>query len=275
VEPVAAKSARRPGQRAYLLIVLFALALVILPFLFWYQTWFGRRLTAAEIEQCLNDPAKPRRSQHALVQIGERMSRGDRSLERWYPRIVALADNPSPELRQTVAWIMGQDSRHSEFHRALRRLIEDSEPMVRRNAALALANFRDESARAELRAMLQPSTIVSPAAGAVKYRLKVDQFVNPGTLVARIGDAEVRAKLPGKVTALLRPDGAQLAAGDPLVELSTDNEHAWEALRALYLIGGREELEPVRRYARGWPGMPERLQEQANHTLRAIEARGQ
>ena len=36
-------------QRAYLLITVFALLLVLFPFLFWYGTWFGRKLTDAQI----------------------------------------------------------------------------------------------------------------------------------------------------------------------------------------------------------------------------------
>ena len=47
-------------QRAYLLITIFALLLVLFPFLFWYGTWFGRKLTDAQIGEYLGDRAKPR-----------------------------------------------------------------------------------------------------------------------------------------------------------------------------------------------------------------------
>ena len=67
----------RPGPRAYLLIAGFALAIVLLPFLFWYFTWFGRPLTESQLDKYLNDAAHPRHIQHALVQLGERMSRGE------------------------------------------------------------------------------------------------------------------------------------------------------------------------------------------------------
>ena len=66
-------SRRRPSKRAYLLITLFALLLVLFPFLFWYLTWFGRRLSDSQIDSYLADASKPRHAQHALVQIGERM----------------------------------------------------------------------------------------------------------------------------------------------------------------------------------------------------------
>jgi hypothetical protein len=264
---------RRPSKRAYLLITLFALLLVMLPFLFWYGTWFGRRLTDAEIDRYLADRAKPRHAQHALVQIGERMSRQDPGVSRWYPAVVELAGSPRIELRQTAAWIMGQDHRCAPFHEALLKLLRDPQPMVRRNAALALSNFGDGAARPELLAMLRPYTIVSPAAGAVQYRLKLGEFVNPGTLVARVGGTEVRSPLPGEVRELDRAGSATVAAGDPLVEISADKEHAWEALRALWRIGEKEDLEDIQRYARGLPGMPEKVQEQAVLTVRAIQAR--
>jgi multidrug efflux pump subunit AcrA (membrane-fusion protein) len=152
-------------------------------------------------------------------------------------------------------------------------MLGDPQPMVRRNAALALANFGDGTARPELLEMLQSYTIVSPAPGAVRYRLKLGEYVNPGTLVARVGSVEVRAPLPGEVQELTRREGAMAAAGDSLAEVSADKEHAWEALRALWRVGAAEDVEAVQRYARGVPGMPERLQEQAMLTLQAIQAR--
>jgi hypothetical protein len=268
-------SRRRPSKRAYLLITLFALLLVLFPFLFWYVTWFGRALSGPEIDSYLADRSKPRHAQHALVQIGERMSRHDAGVGRWYPAVVELAGSPLIEIRQTAAWIMGQDHTYGPFHHALLKLLRDPQPMVRRNAALALANFGDAAARPELLEMLRPYTIASPEPGTVRYRLKLGEFVNPGTLVARVGGTEVRAPLPGEVLELTRRDGAMAAAGDLLAEVSADKEHAWEALRALWGVGEAEDLEAVERYARGVPGMPERLQEQAMLTIQAIRARQQ
>jgi multidrug efflux pump subunit AcrA (membrane-fusion protein) len=147
--------------------------------------------------------------------------------------------------------------------------------MVRRNAALALANFQDAAARPELLAMLRPYTLRAQAAGVLRYRLKGDEYVNPGTLVAHIGSAEVRAPVPGDIRALSQREGAAVRPGDALAEIAPDKEHAWEALRALWVVGAKEDLEDVRRYVRGVPGMPERLQRQALLTAQAIEQRRQ
>jgi hypothetical protein len=265
-------ASRRPGRRAYLLITLFALLLVLFPFLFWYYTWFGRKLTDSQLDEYFADKSKPRHAQHALVQLGERLSH-HQDVSRWYPNVLDQTASPNLELRQTAAWIIGQDTKYAPFHVALLRLIGDPQPMVRRNAALSLAAFGDPAARPELDAMLRSYTITAPASGVLKYRLKPGDYVNPGTLVARIGDTEVRSAAPGEVRALDRNDGAATAAGDALADLAPDPNHVWEALRALYLVGQRADLEDVERYTRPIASMPENIARQASITAEAIQSR--
>src|ERR1035438_5751720 len=186
-------------QRAYLLITVFALLLVLFPFLFWYGTWFGRKLTDSQISEYLADRAKPRHAQHALVQVGERMARRDPTAARWYPQVVQLAASPLIELRQTAAWIMGQDHTYAPFHEALVKLTTDPQPMVRRNAALALSNFGDPAARPELMAMLRPYTIVSPAPRPPARQPMVRR--NAALALSNFGDPAARPEL----MAMLRP----------------------------------------------------------------------
>ncbi|MBZ5726025.1 MAG: HEAT repeat domain-containing protein [Acidobacteriia bacterium] len=262
----------RPGRRAYLLITLFALLLVVIPFLFWYQTWFGRKLTDAQLDQYFADQSRPRHAQHALVQLSKRLELRQ-EVSRWYPNVLQQAANSDPKLRETAAWVMGQDRRYEPFHDALARLVRDPQPMVRRNAALALAGYGDGAARPELVAMLRPYTIAAPAAGTLKYRLKPGDYVNPDTLVAHIGAVEVRSPVPGEVRALERRDGVAAAPGDPLASLAPDQHHVWEALRALYLVGQPADLEDVERYLRPVPGMPEAIRSQAALTAQAIRSR--
>ncbi|HEY2016163.1 MAG TPA: HEAT repeat domain-containing protein [Bryobacteraceae bacterium] len=265
-------ASRRPGRKAYLLITLFAFLLVLFPFLFWYLTWFGRKLTDTQIDQYFADKSSPRHAQHALVQVGERLSR-HQDVARWFPNVIEESSSPSLELRQTAAWIMGQEPGYAPFHEALLRLVHDAQPMVRRNAALALAAFHDAAARPELVAMLRPYTVSAPAAGTLKYRLKLGDYVNPGTLVARIGEVEVRTEVPGEVRALDRNDSTPVHPGDALADLSADKNHVWEALRALYLVGQPPDLEDVERYTRPVPGMPEAVVRQAALTAEAIQSR--
>jgi biotin carboxyl carrier protein len=263
---------KRPGKRAYLLISVFALLLVLFPFLFWYYTWFGRKLSDSEIDNYFADSSKPRRAQHALVQIGERLTHRQ-DVSRWYPRIVEQASSSNLELRQTAAWLMGQDRNYAPFHQALLRLIHDPEPMVRRNASLGLAAFGDPAARPEILAMLRTYTVQAPVSGVVKYRLKTGDYVNPGTLIAHIGAVEVRAAAPGEVRSLERQEGSTVSAGDPLAELAPDKNHVWEALRALFVIGTPDDQEAVERFTRPVAGMPETVARQASLTLQEIRSR--
>jgi hypothetical protein len=255
-----------------LLISLFALALVVFPFLFWYYTWFGRKLSDSDLDEYFADAAHPRHAQHAMVQLGERLAR-HQDVSRWYPGVIRQAASPILELRQTAAWLMGQDAHYAPFHAALLTLLGDPQPMVRRNAALGLAVFRDPAGRPELLAMLRTFTLHASTSGTLKYRLKTGDYVNPGTLVARIGGSEIRSPVPGEVRELAMRDGSEVKPGDPLIDLSADPRHVWEALRALYLVGQPPDLEDVQRYTRPVPGMPDSVARQAALTVEAIQAR--
>jgi biotin carboxyl carrier protein len=265
---------RRPGRKAYLLITLFALLLVLFPFLFWYYTWFGRKLSSSDLDQYFADKSKPRHAQHALVQLSDRLSRHE-NVSRWYPEVIQQSLSPNLELRETAAWVMGQDPTYAPFHEALLRLIHDPEPMVRHNAAPALATFGDAAARPELVDMLRNYTIPATVGGKLKYRLKLGDYVNPGTLVAHIGDVEVRTAVPGEVRSLDRRDGDIVKPGDPLADVSPDPNHVWEALRALVLVGQPPDLESVERYTRPLPTMPQKVVSQALATAEAIQGRAQ
>src|SRR5580700_12005210 len=73
--------------------------IVLMPFLFWWNTWFGRHLSDQQLTEYLHDAKKPRHIQQALVQISERISRHDAVVSQWYPEVVALAVDPVEEVR--------------------------------------------------------------------------------------------------------------------------------------------------------------------------------
>lgn len=258
-------------------VVALALLFVLMPFLFWNATWFGRPLTDSQITKALADNAHPREIQHALTQIEGRIERGDPSAKRWYPQLLALAAHPVDEIRLTDAWVMGQDATSADFHRALLKLVADPQVMVERNAALSLVRFGDSSGHGAIVAMLRPYDMPSPAAGTLETRLKPGDIVNPGTLVAHVTSGgqrrEVRAQVPGTLEAWRVPNGANVAAGQPLVTLAPSEGMVWEALRALYLIGRAGDLPDVDRFVRGADAMAPRIAQQAQATARAIQSR--
>ncbi len=269
---------RRGSFRPPFWLLLLVLAFVLVPFLFWRSTWFGRTLSEEDTAKYLSDPEHPRKTQHALAQLAERIIAGDPSVKQWYPRVVELTAHESPKIRSTVAWVMGQDNQAEEFHQTLLGMLEDPDPVVRRNAALSLVRFGDTTGKKILRGMLQPYTIRSPEEGSLSVRLKKDDPVNPGTLLGRIRpsngeETEIRSPLPGRVGKWLAADGTRLKKGDPVVRLSPGQDQVWEALRALYLVGGMEDLPYVERYAQGVAWMPDRVRQQAILTARAIRHR--
>src|SRR5918911_144150 len=87
-------------RRASLPLIIIAVLFVVVPFLTWYLTWFGRPLSDADMESYLRDDKNVRHVQQALTQIEERIEKGDASVKRWYPQVVALADSSVPEIRK-------------------------------------------------------------------------------------------------------------------------------------------------------------------------------
>lgn len=269
------------SRRWMLAIVVLAFLFVLMPFLFWRATWFGRPLTGDEITRYLSDREHPQKTQHALSQIADRIVSRDPSLRasarRWYPGVVATSASDHAELRLTSAWVMGQDNSSEDFHVALLKLLKDANPMVRRNAALSLVRFGDPQGHGEIRAMLEPYALRAPAAGRLRHRLKPGESLNPGTLVARIEAGkniiEVRSEVPGTLSRWLAADGSSVAPGVPVGAIDPSTEEEWEGLRALLLIGEPADLPDVEALARSRGGVPDYVRRQAELTARAIRAR--
>ena len=267
-----------PQRRPNLTILVVPCLFVIVTFLFWYQTWFGRQLSSQEMQQYLTDTSVPHKTQHALSQMADRMSRGDAEVRRWYPQVLTLARSQEPIFRLTAAWVMGQDNSSEEFHRALARLLQDADARVRWNAALALVRFGDASGEPQLRLMLGSSTVAAPQSGVVQLNLKSGDAFRAGTVVAHIRTGaglsrEVRSPVDGELQAWDVHDGASVSAGQPLARVSPSDDQVWEALRALYLVGGEQDLEAVEAYAQGGPNISPRVKHQAEITAQAIHNR--
>lgn len=278
-EPTPTVSAPKPGMplRWTYAILILAFLFVLMPFLFWRQTWFGAPLSDEELAKNFADVQHPRKIQHALVQVERRIREGDPSVRRWYPQVLAQGDSEIHELRMTAAWVMGQDNGVPEFHQTLLRLLRDSHPMVRRNAALGLVRFGDASGRDEVAALLVPFEMAAPQSGMLDHRLQPGDTINPGTLVGRIqsgGDeVEIRAEVPGTLDRWLVNEGAPVTAGQGIAIITPDDASVWEALRALALIGREEDLPLVERYSNRFADVPPAIQQQARETARAIRQR--
>jgi hypothetical protein len=269
------------AQKWLIGILVLTFAFVLMPFLLWYMTTFTRPLTDADLASYFADTLHPRRAQHALSQVADRImspNAGIReSAKSWYPEVVKFSEQGSDELRVTSAWVMGQDNQSAEFHAALLKQLADANPMVRRNAALSLVRFADPAGHALIAAMLVPYTVNAQRAGILSIRLKPGDVINPGTLLAHVtvgsDKTEIRSEVPGTIRQWILADNAQIKSGDPLLFVDPSPEMVWESLRALYLIGRKEDLPAVNPYIRGTEGMPPQIQQQAALTGREISAR--
>ncbi|HYL87049.1 MAG TPA: hypothetical protein VE263_22695 [Candidatus Angelobacter sp.] len=261
--------------------------IVLMPFLFWWNTWFGRRLSDNQITTYLQDNQHPRHIQHALVQLGERMGHHDAAAARWYPQLAVLASHPVEEVRNTDAWVMGQDATGAGFHEMLLKMLQDSSPMVRGNAALSLVRFGDASGREQIVALLQPAKILAPGSGRVMDTDRPGTAIHQGGLIAKLqlgrslGDgspngestADVRSPITGRIRSVSVSSGANVTAGTEIATVDPGDDQVWEALRALYLIGQAEDLPAIRPYERESREVPDRVRQQALLTDQAIRSR--
>jgi biotin carboxyl carrier protein len=264
-----------PRNRALFFIT--AWLIVLLPFLFWWNTWFGRQLPDKQITEYLQDEKHPRHIQHALVQLGERMGRRDARVTQWYPEMIRLSSHPVEEVRNTDAWVMGQDTSVPAFHETLLKMLQDQSPMVRGNAALSLVRFGDASGRTHIVALLQPARIISPTTGRITDADRVGTAIHQGGLIAKLDDGrqstEVRSPISGRISNLYAAPGSNVTAGAEIATVDPGDEQVWEALRALYLVGQVDDLPAIRPYQRELPEISDRVRQQANLTQKAIRDR--
>ena len=274
----AAKRRPRMSRGNRILFFLTAWLIVLMPFLFWWNTWFGRQLSDKQLNQYLHDDKHPRHIQHALVQIGDRMSRNDADVKRYYPELIRLATYSVEEVRNTDAWVLGQDTSDAGFHEALLKLLTDPASTVRGNAALSLVRYGDASGRPQLVALLQPAQITSPVSGRVTDIDRPGTSVHQGGLIAKIAGArdqnqEVRSPISGRLRTISAQAGQAVTANSQIATVDPATEQLWEALRGLYLIGQPEDLSAVTPYERELPEISDRVRQQAVLTDKAIRER--
>jgi len=252
--------------------------IVLMPFLFWWNTWFGRHLSDRQLTEYLHDEKKPRHIQHALVQLGDRMSRSDAASSKWYPDLVRLASHPVEEVRNTDAWVMGQDTTGSGFHATLLEMLNDPSPMVRGNAALSLVRFGDATGRPRIVSLLEPAHISAPTGGRIVDCDRPGTAIHQGGLIAKLAPSnsgpptEIRSPIPGRIRSVSQT-GTNVAAGAEIAVVDPGADQVWEALRALYLIGQPEDLAAIRPYERDLPDISNDVRQQAAETEKAILAR--
>jgi hypothetical protein len=267
----------RPKAPSNIWLIIVAAVFIVVPFLTWYLTWFGRGLSDQELATYLSDQNNPRHQQHALLQVEAKIEKGGPNVKQFYPQIIAASKSPVPEVRKTAAWVMGADNKSEDFHAALRPLLNDEDPLVRHNAALQLVRFGDASGREELRAMLQPYEAKPPIAGTIVGMLPAGSAIHAGAMLARIRDTsnnlyEFRSPVDGRVAApAVAKEGDQITANQTVARVAPDQATVVDALHALAYVGIKDDLPLIEEAARN--NNTGEISAQATQTLKAIRAR--
>src|SRR5258708_29708390 len=207
------------------------------------------------------------------------MSHNDAAAKQWYPDLGRLAGGPVDEVRNTDAWVMGPATSGTGFHDTLLKLLSDSSPMVRGNAALSLVRFNDASGRAQIVALLQPVQIAAPVARRIVDADRPGTAIHQGGLLVKLapGDSsqqavEIRSSIPGRIRSVAQT-GATVATGAEIAVVTPSTDQIWEALRALYLIGQMDDIPAIRPYERELPYISNDVRQHAVETEKAIQTR--
>jgi hypothetical protein len=253
-----------------------ALMLLVGIVMYWRSS-FRRELGDAELARYLAPDAPDMSTSHGLVELSRRIERKDPNRKQFYPAVLALAKSPKHEKRKVAAWLMGYDPEDEDFEHALTSLIEDPMPVVRFNAAPALALHKSAAARPTLLEMLKPSKVVAATAGVFHPKAKVGEVADwqhpLGMVKSGSGEEPVFPTTPGRILTIAA-DGATVAAGTEIVTLAAGQAPALHALGALTLpgIGRPEDAAVIEAFLAATPDLDDKVRNQAKQAILAVKA---
>src|SRR5258705_10898911 len=108
------------------------------------------------------------------------MGRRDGRAKQWYPELTRLASHSVEEVRNTDAWVMGQDTSVPAFHETLSKMLQDQSPVAGANEPLSLFRSGASSGRPYISALPHPPTIASPTVAAATEPDKPETATNQG-----------------------------------------------------------------------------------------------
>ncbi len=243
----------------------------------WRGCWYATPLSDEEIQTRLENPKSPNDVQKALVQVKDRLEESDGNGEDFLPAVIALAVHPTPQIRSTVAWVLGAAPDTEEVRRSLKALLDDEDISVRYNAACSLAAHGDDAGHDVLITMLAPTTVRSPADGVFRNPRATEKWVRRGQILGRVetpeGEVDVLAPLDGRLIRRVHAHGDVVRKGEPLVEIDPSPGQIENALYALGRVGTRQDLSAVREIAEGARQITAGTRTVAQRVLQVLEKR--
>ncbi|MGH7144279.1 MAG: HEAT repeat domain-containing protein [Planctomycetota bacterium] len=299
-EPTLTPAQLAKKRRSLIVVWTVAIAMVVVPGIFWMMTWFGMRLndtqTQEYLEAALVAPANnpdigpiTRRALHALDEVSTRLSEGDSSAKNFFPLVVKISHHREPAVRRMAAWVMGDAPRSEMFHAALIDLTHDPDVLVRQNAGVALSKFNDpEHARPVLLQMLEPYALTADHPGAVEQLVDTGTDLTEGMQVAVIhraaAPADAKSAAGGAPGSLLAPlsgrvmetqvkVGETVTAGQTICLIQPNPNQVFNALTALALVGTPDDLPRLQKFTLAGNG--DMIRGQAETAIQMIHARNQ
>ncbi len=243
----------------------------------WRSCWYATPLSTEEIQSRLESPKSPNEVQKALVQVKDRLEEKGADTERFLPAVMALTANPTPQIRSTVAWVLGAAPDTEEVTASLKALLDDEDLSVRYNAACSLAAHGNDAGHDVLITMLAPTTVRSPTEGVFRNPRATEKWVRRGQILGRVetpkGEIDVVAPLDGRLIRRVHAHGDVVKEGEPLVEIDPSPGQIENALYALGRVGTREDMSAVREIAEGARNITAGTRAVARRVLQALGSR--
>ena len=113
----------KPGMAKKWLVAILVLtfAFVLMPFLLWYMTTFTRPLNDADLASYFADTLHPRRAQHALSQIADRIMNPNigirESAKIWYPEVIRFRSREAMNCESPQPGSWGRTTSRPNFTR--------------------------------------------------------------------------------------------------------------------------------------------------------------
>ena len=135
----------------------------------------------------------------------------------------------------------------------LRELLENSEPELRRTAAVRLAQLADDSGRALLVASLYPQNVFALSGGSLEGQLRQGTTVTAGQELGRIGGQALRSPIGGQLHRYYEPQAGGYQLGHRVVEIVPAEASVLESIGAIGLVGKQSDAEELESLARAYP----------------------
>lgn len=248
-------SAKKAGLRPPTGTITLGIILICIA-VFWRGCWYATPMSEASMNAALSQEAKVGETHKALSQLKEMLVKKPAKAEAFLPKLESLVTHKTPQIRSTLAWVLGSAPKAENRKSWLMTLLEDEEKLVRFNAAVSLTAYLAPEARPVLHEMLKPTRVRAKVTGVMKQPRGQGQDVRFNLTLGRIelknGDkVDVTSPIDGRLSACLKSHNAAVAIDDILFKIQPSDGQIENALIALNFYSSKADIAIFEQLARG------------------------